>query len=58
MIGSDRAVRITFMALGSTEEGVVTCDGLGVRMVLLLPGLGRLDGKHVWKEKRIIIWWD
>ena len=39
------AVRITFMILGSTEKGVVTCVGLGLRTVLLLPDLGIAEAK-------------
>ena len=39
------AIRITFMILGSTEKGVVTCVGLGVRKVLLLPDLGIAEAK-------------
>lgn len=42
-VSSDCAVRITSMVLGSTEEGVVTCVGLVMRMVLLLPDLGMLN---------------
>lgn len=39
------AVRITFMILGSTEKGVVTCVGLGLRTVLPLPDLGIAEAK-------------
>ena len=37
------AVRVTFMALGSTEEGLFTCAGLGVAKGRLLPDLGNAE---------------
>lgn len=37
------AVRIRFMVLGSTEEGLFTCGGLGVTKGLLLPDSGNAE---------------